>query len=350
MAINQITTPLDSAVLENKEQYTVYFKIVKHAFKELVAAIAKNDICNPLEISFVEQYGQLLTYSLEAFRIKYLFDDEEKMKIDLTESGFPSYMEFRYLINDLALKNEHISKLPELDTIKAEFLESLIRYKEPVSHTKLVQAASVIYYNTVAEKYIYKRFVQGKIVKIENDKKAPYLVSWSFYDVTYNRPFICFLYFNLKKGSIEDHKEELYETLRKAADRDMPADMMAYAIDKKLDVLLPERLRIMDLGPLHNVFAKDELEVTHAILDNIVKKSLNLSSYAISIRMEECFSKGTISEGSLFNKQQLQLWETKKTQRYLLCPHRVMQVLYDTMPEHINTLSKQPIEIPALAI
>lgn len=350
MPINQITTPLDSAVLENREQYAVYFKIVQHAFKELVAAIAQNDICNPMEISFIEQYGELLTYSLEAFRIKYLFDEEEKMKIDLTESGFPSYMEFRYLINDLALKNEHISKLPEIETIKNEFLDSLLRYKEPISHTKLTQASSVIYYNTVDEKYIYKRFVQGKIVKIENDKRAPYLVSWSFYDVSYNRPFLCFMYFNIKKGSLEDHKEELYETLRNVADRNMAADMMAYAIDKKLEYVLPYRLRIVDIGPLHTVFAKDELEITHTLLQHIVSKSLDISAYAISLHVEECISTGTISQGSIFNKQQLQLWEAQKSQRFLLCPHRVMQVLYDTVPEKINTLTKQPIEIPALEL
>ncbi len=350
MALNQIITPLDSAVLENKEQYSVYFKIVQHALKELTAAITKNKICNVLEISYVEQYGELLTYSLEAFRIKYLFDEEEKMKIDLTESGFPSYMEFRYLINDLELKKEHMSKLPELSSLKASFLESLLRYKEPVSATKMAQAASVIYYNTVNEKFIYKRFVQGKVVKIENDEKAPYLVSWSFYDVTFNRPFICFMYFNIKKGDIEEYKEEIYDTLRKVADRDMPVDMMAYAIDKKLEDIIPQRLSIMDMGPLHNVFAKDELEVTHAIIDNIVKKSLTLGSYAISIRMESCFSSGTISEGSLFNKQQLQIWETKKTEKYLLCPHRVMQVLYDAVPEYINNLSTQPIEIPSLEL
>lgn len=350
MPINQIVTPLDSAVLENKEQYGVYFKIVQHALTELITSMAKNNICNPLEISFVEQYGDLLTYSLEAFRIKYLFDEEERMKIDLTESGFPSYMEFRYLINDLALKNEFINKLPSLDSLKGEFLESLIKFKKPISTTKMAQASSVIYYNTVNDKHIFKRFVQGKVIKIENDPKAPFMVSWSFYDVTHNRPFICFLYFNLKKGDVEDHKEELYQTLRNVADRDMPVDMMAYAIDRKMDVLQPKSLRILDMGPLHSVFAKDELIVTHTIMESIIKKSLPLSAYAISIRLEECTSTGTIIEGSLFNKQEFQVWETKNTQKHLLCSHRVMQVLYDSIPEQINTLTQQPIEISSLTL
>ncbi len=54
MSINQIQTPLDSAVLESKEQYKVYFKIVQHAFSSLVSSLAKKDICEEIEVTFIE--------------------------------------------------------------------------------------------------------------------------------------------------------------------------------------------------------------------------------------------------------------------------------------------------------
>ena len=82
MPINEIITPLDSAALETKEQYEVYFKIVKHAFSELVIALKEEQICTPSETTYIKQYCDLLIYTLEAFRVKYLFDDEEKMKVD----------------------------------------------------------------------------------------------------------------------------------------------------------------------------------------------------------------------------------------------------------------------------
>ena len=91
MSIHQIVTPLDSAVLETKEQYVVYFKIITHAFKELIESITENDICTEQETTFIRQYCELLVYSLEAFRVKYLYDEEERMKIDLTESGLTQY-------------------------------------------------------------------------------------------------------------------------------------------------------------------------------------------------------------------------------------------------------------------
>tara|TARA_R110000868_G_scaffold82956_8_gene234095 strand:- start:1725 stop:2783 length:1059 start_codon:yes stop_codon:yes gene_type:complete len=351
MSLNQIVTPLDSAILETKEQYQVYFKIVTHAFNELVEKIANEKICTPLEASFVMQYGELLTYSLEAFRVKYLFDDDEKMRVDLTESGFPNYLEFRYLFNDLELKQEHLSKLPTIESIKEEFLETLLKDKQPVSDQKLHQAASLIYYTSVDRQYIFRRFVQGKILPVENKEiEAQYMVSWSFYDVTANRPFICFMYFDLHKEKLEEYKPEIYKILEHTADRNMPIDMMAYAIDKKLENLYPKKIKKFDLGPLHSVFAKDEIDITHTILKAIVAKTFDLSAYAISVALEEAVSIGTFTEGSFFNKQQLQVWEEKSKKKYLFCPHRVMQSLYDHIPETINSLTRDPIEIRSLKL
>lgn len=349
MTLNQIVTPLDSAVLETKEQYKVYFKIVVHALKELVASIEKENICTDAEATFVRQYGNLLTYSLEAFRIKYLFDDDERMRIDLTESGFPSYLEFRYLYNDLELRSEHVSKLPKVAEIKGEFLETLMKYKQPINDEKLHKAASVIYYTTVEKQFIYKRFVQGKILPVIG-LGAEYMVSWSFYDVTYNRPFICFMYFNLHKEKIEDVKQELYAVLEQTADRDMDVDMMAYAIDKKLPQVHPKRIKKLDLGPLHSVFAKDELDITHVVLKGIVEKTFDLSAYAISLRVDEATSTSEFTEGAFFNKQILQVWEKSKRKKYLFSPHRVMQSLYDEIPETLNTLTGNPIEISNLKL
>ena len=350
MSINQIVTPLDSAVLDTKEQYQVYFKIVTHAFGELFKNIAAQTICNPLEISFLEQYCELITYSLEAFRVKYLYNEDDKMKIDVTESGYPNFLEFRYLANDLELKNEHIRKLPKVEYLKEEFLESILKYKTEVPKRKLEQAASIVYYTSVDERYIFKRFVQGKIQKIENYPQAPYLISWSFYDISRNRPFVCFMYFDLYKTSVEEYTESIYDVLEKVADRDMSLDMMAYAIDKKLPKLLPRKLRKIDLGPIHSVFAKDEMEVTHCILKGIVDKVLELSAHAISLTIEDLETKGNFKEGSFFNKQELQIWDVQKPQKFVFCPHRVIQVLYDRIPEYLNTLTQDPIEIAALKL
>lgn len=339
-----IVTPLDSAVLETKEQYSFYFKIVKHAFNELIESLQKNDLCNKQELIFFKQYNELLIYSIEALRVKYLFNDEDKMRIDLTESGLPNYMEFRYLVNDLSLKNDYLQKLPKVDDLKKEFLETIFKDKELISKVKLHQAASIIYYTTIDKRYIFKRFVQGKIIKTQ-EHNSEYLVSWSFYDITYNRPFICFLYFDYKGKNIEDYKQKIYDVLKIAADRSINMDTIAYLIDKKLSKIYPKQFKKIDLGPIHTIFAKGENIYTHTILNNISKKNLTMDSFCISLTVDSVYSKGTFKEGSFLNKQTMQIWEVSKKQKYLFTMHKVLQLFYDTIPEAINSLSKPPFLI-----
>lgn len=350
MAINQIVTPLDSAILDSKAHYTFYHKMIDFMFKELIVAVQREKICNDAEVAMFKQYCDLLLYSIEAMRIKYMYDDEDNMKVDLTESGFPNYLEFRYLFNDLELRDEYLGRLTPIATLKEEFLDTLMRKKQKVKKSRLFQAASIVYYASVNKKYIFNRFVQGKIVSAPKDSDADLLTSWSFYDVVKNRPFICFMYFNYDGKNIEDYKNEIYEALKNVADRDMNLDTMAYAIDKKLPKVFPKVIKRIDLGPVHNMFTKDENILTHTILEAISKKTIPLESYAVSLKVTEVSSKSEFKEGSFFNKQIFQNWGEVFQQKYVLAPHRVIQLLYNKTPDIMNGLAKPPIEIAGVEI
>ena len=350
MSINHIVTPLDSAFLDSKEQYVFYHKMVDFAFKELIVAVQRQKICDDLEVQLFKQYCDLLLYSIEAIRVKYMYDEEDNMKVDLTDSGFPNYLEFRYLFNDLELRDEYLGKLTPIATLKEEFLDTLLRKKELISKRKLFQAASIVYYSSVKKEYIFNRFVQGKIIIAPETKYAKYMTSWSFYDVSHNRPFICFMYFNYDGNNVNDNRDEIYEVLKAVADRDMSLDTMAYTIDRKLPKVSPKFIKRIDLGPLHNVFAKDEHKVTHTILESIGKKEIPLESYAFSLRVDEVSSKSEFKEGGFFSKQTLQRWDTIFNQKYVLAPHRIIQLLYNKTPELMNKLAKPPIEISGLKL
>lgn len=345
MSIDHIVTPLDSAILDSKEQYAFYHDMVEHGLKELIQSMESNALCNEQELVFFKQYCDLLLYSIEAMRIKYMYDDEDNMKVDLTESGFPNYIEFRYLFNDLGLRDNYIQKLPDLEVIKNDFLDTLLRKKEHVSKRKLFQAASLRYYTTVEQKYIYNRFVQGKIIESPDDITPRYMTSWSFYDVSYNRPFICFMYFDTAKGKIDKYRGDIYDVLKNTADRSMGLDTMAYAIDRKLPDVHPKHIKRIDLGPLHNVFAKDENIMTHSILEGISKKEISLESFAISLQIDEVFSGSEFTEGGYFSKQTLQKWDYIIKQPYVFAPHRIIQLLYNKAPDLMNKLKRSPFQL-----
>ncbi|WP_407557218.1 hypothetical protein [Winogradskyella sp. 4-2091] len=343
-----IVTPLDSAILDSKEQYVFYHKMIDFTLKELIYAVQEKQLLNDQEVQLFKQYSDLLLYSIEAMRVKYMYDDEENMKVDLTDSGFPNYLEFRYLFNDLELREEYLGKLTDVETLKEEFLDTLMRKKEPIAKRKLFQASSIVYYTSAKKEYIFNRFVQGKIMKATENSEEEYLVSWSFYDVTHNRPYICYMYFNYDGKNVQDYKDEIYSVLKNAADRDMNLDTMAYAIDKRLPKVFPKRIRRIDLGPIHNVFAKDENKVTHAILQSIASKEVPLESYAISFKIDELKSGSEFREGSFFSKQTFQRWDAIFRQRYVFAPHRIIQLLYNKTPEIMNKLAMSPIQISEL--
>jgi len=348
MSINHIVTPLDSAILDSKEQYEFYHKMVDFVLKELIVRVQQNEICSHQEIIFFNQYNDLLLYSIEAMRIKYMYDEEDNMKVDLTDSGFPNYLEFRYLFNDLSLRDNYIKKLTDVSVLQEEFLDILLRKKEAIKKEKLFQASSIVYYTSVEQKYIYNRFVQGKIIEAPKEVDSKYMTSWSFFDVSQNRPYICFMYFDYEGNNVEKYKDKIYEILKNIADRDMALDTMAYSIDRKLPEVMPKHIKRIDLGPLHNVFAKDENLITHTILESIAKKEIPLESYALSLKVEEVFSGGTFSEGNYFSKQILQKWNDIVKQKYAFAPHRIIQLLYNKTPDLMSKLSKSPIQMADL--
>ena len=350
MSINHIVTPLDSAILDSKEQYVFYHKMIDFAFKELIVAVQRQKLCNNKEVKLFKQYTDLLLYSIEAMRIKYMYDEEDNMKVDLTYSGFPNYLEFRYLFNDLELRDEYVNKLTPISTLKEEFLHTLMHKKQPVKKSRLFQAASIVYYSSVKKQFIFNRFVQGKILNAPQESAADLLISWSFFDVSRNRPFICFMYFNYDGKDVNDYKNDIYEVLKTTSDRDMPLDTMAYTIDRKLPKISPKLIKRIDLGPIHNVFAKDENEVTHCLLQAIGKKEVPLESYAVSLRMDEVLSKSEFKEGGFFSKQILQKWDEVFKKYYVFAPHRIIQLLYNKTPETLNNLTLAPIEIAGLKI
>jgi hypothetical protein len=345
-----IATPLDSAVLDSKEQYVFYHKMIDFTLKELIVAAQAKQVLNQQEVLLFKQYCDLLLYSIEAMRVKYMYDDEENMKVDLTDSSFPNYLEFRYLFNDLALREDYLGKLTDVETLKDEFLDTLMRKKESIAKRKLFQAASIVYYTSAKKEYIFNRFVQGKITPAPEGFTEDYLVSWSFYDVSKNRPYICYMYFNYDGKNVEDYKNEMYAVLKNVADRDMNLETMAYAIDKRLANVFPKLIKRVDLGPIHNVFAKDENKVTHAILQSIASKEIPLESYAISLKIDELKSGSEFQEGGFFSKQTFQRWDGVFRKRYVFAPHRIIQLLYNKTPEIMNKLALAPIQITELQI
>ena len=279
MSINDITTPLDAATLDSDSQYELYYKLVKHVLDEFEINLVDwnhHKICTEEELKSLETYCKRLTFSLKAMQLKYRFD-EERMKVDLTESGFPNYLEFRYIHNDLDLKEEFKAKLPGAETFKEKFIRQLMINKQHVEKRDLFEASSSLYYNMIQEDKIFQKLIIGEIIKSESTF-ASHVIDWAFYDVSLNRPFICFMYFDYDEAP--EHTEEIYQTIKESADRFMDLENMSYMLDKRLEYVHPRKIKRVDLGILHSIFSKDDHEITHALLEAIANKDVGLHSFS----------------------------------------------------------------------
>ena len=101
-------------------------------------------------------------------------------------------------------------------------------------------------------------------------------------------------------------------------------------------------------GP--GAFIETNVVGTHTLLKAIGKKDLDLSNFAFSLRSSKIESKGTFKEGSFFNKQHFQIWSEPERERLLFAPHRTLQILYNDIPDELNLLTQNPIEIPAVTL
>ncbi|MCH2194018.1 hypothetical protein [Kordia sp.] len=350
MSINDITTPLDSAALESDAQYDLYYRMVMHVLDEFEINLVEWNhyrICTKEELKALENYCKRLAFSLRVMQLKYRFD-EEQMKVDLTESGFPNYLELRYIHNDLDLKEEFKAKLPDASEFKEKFIHQLMVQKQHVSKRDLFEASSSLYYNRIQEEKIFKKFVLGKIKKTKSTF-ATYVLDWAFYDVALNRPFICFMYFDYKHD--EDVEQEIYDTIKDCADRYQDLSNMAYMIDKRLKNVHPRKIKRVDLGILHSIFSKDDHEITQALLQAIAAKDVKLNSFSLTTTVETINSVNSskVSNDLLsFKKQEIQVWGDVTTHKYILAPHRVIQLLYGKIPNTIIHLHHEPFEVEEL--
>jgi len=350
MSINDITTPLDATTLDSDAQYELYYRMVKHVLDEFEVNLVEWNylqICTEEELKSLEEYCKRLAFSLKAMQLKYRFD-EERLKLDLTESGFPNYLELRYIHNDLDLKEAFKAKLPSADVFKEKFIQQLMVNKEHVDKRDLFEASSSLYYNMIQEDKIFQKLIVGKIRKTES-KFANYMLDWAFYEVTLNRPFVCFMYFDYEPDEKTD--QEIYDAIKENADRYLNLDNMAYMIDKRLKHVHPRKIKRVDLGILHSIFSKDDHEISHALLKAIAQKDVTINSFSLTTTVEtiDSVNSSKVSNDLLsFKKQEIQVWSEIATHKYILAPHRVIQLLYGKIPNTIIHLHHEPFEVEEL--
>lgn len=290
--------------------------------------------------------------------MKYTYEEDHRMLLDLTESGFPNHMEFRKLNGDLETKSSQLEKLTSKATTKQEILDALFHLKrEP---TPLLQKmARHEYLEMINYQSLFTQFTSGKleILKKFNDenKTRRFLYSWGSFDSVTNRPYIYILVFDnpkTVKNKWKDVKRDLefMETIRKSTHNTAPLKVIASDIDEAYEFVYPKVLKRIDLGPYFGSFSMDEHPFTE-----LLKNQFSEGDFIFTYTTEVIFSTGEKRTGGFLSKGELrQIFKVDESNKdcmdrmiselhqYMITTHPVVQQLTDKYPKEIKALSAPP--------
>src|SRR5687768_2437738 len=102
-------TELDRSILKRDDEYANYFNFLRNIFTLLIESFKQRTDEDPLEMNIVKDFIQKLLNSVETLRLKYYYDEERSIKVDVTDSSFPNFIEFRELEADLKVSDEKLN-------------------------------------------------------------------------------------------------------------------------------------------------------------------------------------------------------------------------------------------------
>lgn len=349
---------LDRVRFEQRDEYVEYFNFIKGAFNQLIDSLKSRTNDNPIEIAILKEFLQKYLNSVELLRLKYLFDSEDKMAIDLTDSSFPNYLEFKKIDAEASRVQTLKNSIPSKDALKQEVLDYFFEKKAQPIHLlkKLGQAE---YYSALEANNYMKLFTEGSIHEIGKDENGTkkFIYNWSSYDSMTNRPHIYLLFFEFTNPTINLVKEGA-ETFRNAIKKinhdSSPLSVIAKDIDNAFESIKPKVLKRIDIGPIYCKYSKDKHDIS-----SLIQEKYNDDDYAFFYTTEIVHSVGEkeVKKGGFLSKETAlrQIFFVDETNidslerhvsevnKYLIGSHNLVQYLNSEMPQYINNLKIAPI-------
>ncbi len=350
-------SPLDRSTLDGRAAYIKYFYFQKKALNALLSSFHSIKSKSNLEVLILKRFGQQFLNSIEALSLKYTLNKNDAMLVDLSDSGFPNFIEFKKLADDIDRRSKELEKLDSKASLKQSVLDHLLKKKTDPKRL-LHQLGKVSYFSALQNKALFLEHVPGDLVELKQSKagakipSATFLYSWASFDAVLNRPFIYLLIFenlltvNGKDTDIRNAWESFKQSIRKSTNNTSPLKVVALDIDALSESILPKILKRMDIGPVYSQYAKDEHHFNQMLHQHYPE------DFIFTYHTEIVFSVGEKKERLLLKKDKLRqiffVDESNKEcmekmisdiNKYMITSHQVLQHLNDSQPEVIKKLA-----------
>lgn len=358
-------TDLDRSILENNVEYERYFKFVTHVLRAFTTTFAPRDGAQEDEVLIIRDMAQRFLLSVKALGLKYLFEESDRMKIDLTASGFPNHLELRKLTADLARWKEGSVPAINVDNLKRQLLDRLI--KGDSEYEAILEKLALSQYHQALEREgLFAEFVPGNLreLKVFNEAKATkrFLCSWASFDPVTNRPFVYLMVFDNDPDGERTQRVDLdphfVDMIRKCTHNTAPLKVVAADIDEAYAWVHPKVLKRIDIGPILGAYDRTEDDVAKQIGQHIPSGHfvLHVTTEIVFSVGQEKRSTGLLSKSEL--REVFHVDETNKdcmermvseVQSHLFTTHTVMQYLSENHKAMLNKLSTPPFICPPVA-
>lgn len=348
----------DRSVLQHYEAYVSYFRHVKYVLGSLIQSMDHRKKEAPHEVQAIIENARNLLNTIQCLSYKYAYEDEHMMKIDLTESGFPNYLEVKKMLGDLERRDQWLAKLEPQESVKRDILDYMIeKHKHPRSLLKKI--GKINYLEKLGTVNLFKDFNEGKLILLkeleDENQTRRFLYYWSSYDSVTNRPFVYVLVFDnprfIDKKTTKFIDDDIFdEVIRKSTHNSAPLKVIASDIDSAFEAIFPKVLKRIDMGPIYGIYAQDDHQLTKLVKDN-----LGADDFICTYTTEIIFSVGEKRTSSFLSKGELrQIFYVdesnkeamdrmvSKVHTYMITTHRVVQLLNDKHPEVLKNLSAVP--------
>ena len=340
----EIATARQFMPIQSRDEYALYFNQLCEVFEVFLHVFKKEKKTNDIEHyerEVVVHFLSRFLFTIEALRIKCTYDESANLKVDLSDSGFPSYYDIDGQNTDLNVKSNRMD-LPRTQYLKQELLDHLMR-RHSAPQDLLQQLGQRVYLDRIDPAKLFLTFSDGLLQRCPD---APthrrYLFSWACYDFKTNRPYIVILLFeqDLDDAPLEK-KEENYQrfkdVIQAEGSRAPDLAVVAVGIDQSLRHIHPKVVKRICIGPFcSSYFSRTPADLVE-LLDRYAERdsdAILLFEDEILISKEQTVSKSFFSTGQVrevfsIPENDLECYQRKASviHKYMLLPHTVAQHL-----------------------
>ncbi|MBC7282555.1 hypothetical protein [Hoeflea sp.] len=239
----------------------------------------------------------------------------ERFRISRADSGFPVYQNVLTLENDRATAAERLAAIPDVDTLKAEMADFILRHKA-FPEALQEQIAERLYLEEIGKDALFAPFILPETIRVSINPKNGrpyYVVHWGVFDGSQTLPMVYM-------ATIEDSSEGIARMLVKDGklnpDVEIPLPVggllnpefarafdasverngayslspatIAQNIDADFEFLHPKQLRRFVLGPFYSAGVTENSDRISTILSKVRKDE---NAWLLTWTLQEVFSK-----------------------------------------------------------